>query len=222
MADSNSGARLGITRLILVPALITLAITIIRLVGELKHWPSPWFNTSAGGGGAIIGISWLPIIFGPYFAMKLAGAGERDSSLGKAIGMTVIGLVVMILGGFLLAKSGLHGALMFVAAAVLLIAALVPLAGWSALTKTLLAYAYAARIPVLIVMYFALAGNWGTHYDAAPSSFATVGFATKFVALALLPQMCLWIAYTVILGSLIGIGVTALFRRGKPAVQATA
>jgi hypothetical protein len=37
-------------QLILVPSIITLAITILRLVGELQHWPAPWFSTTAGGG----------------------------------------------------------------------------------------------------------------------------------------------------------------------------
>ena len=73
---------ISITSLITIPALITLGITILRLVGELEHWPKPWFSAAAGGGGAIIGISWLPIIFGPYFALKLAGAGDRTLERG--------------------------------------------------------------------------------------------------------------------------------------------
>jgi hypothetical protein len=75
MTETGSGKK-SIVQLILVPSLITLGITILRLEGELHHWGSPWFNSSAGGGGAIIGISWLPIVFGPYFALKLAGSGE--------------------------------------------------------------------------------------------------------------------------------------------------
>src|SRR5574337_2123095 len=71
MAEPASGSNLGVTRLILVPSLITLAVTIVRLVGELQHWSPPFFNASAGGGAAVVGIVWLPIIFGPYFALKL-------------------------------------------------------------------------------------------------------------------------------------------------------
>jgi len=48
MADTRS---VSIVRLITVPALVTLGITILRLVGELEHWPTPWFNTAPGGGG---------------------------------------------------------------------------------------------------------------------------------------------------------------------------
>ena len=56
MTDSASD-KTNIARLILWPALITFAITILRLEGELHHWGSLWFYTSAGGGGAIVGIS---------------------------------------------------------------------------------------------------------------------------------------------------------------------
>jgi len=69
MGDAKS---ISISKLIIIPAVITLGVTILRLVGELAHWPTPWFSAVAGGGAAVVGISWLPIIFGPYFALKLA------------------------------------------------------------------------------------------------------------------------------------------------------
>jgi hypothetical protein len=49
MADESSSSPNSLMRLVVVPALITLGITILRLVGELQHWPAPWFNTSMGG-----------------------------------------------------------------------------------------------------------------------------------------------------------------------------
>lgn len=58
--------------LILVPALISLGVTILRLVGELKNWSPLLFNPEAGGGGALVGIAWLVPIFGIYFGLKLA------------------------------------------------------------------------------------------------------------------------------------------------------
>lgn len=207
-------------QLILWPALITLAITILRLVGELQHWGSPWFNNSAGrGGGAVVGISWLPVIFGPYFALKLVGSGEGTSCYGKAIGMTIAGLAVMFLGGFLLVKSGNSAFLAVAAYVVMLVAAFVVRPGWRSLGSTLIAYAFAARIPVLVVMYLAMRGGWGTHYDAVESRFVTAPFWSKFFYDAFLPQMFAWIGYTVIVGSLFGEIVAAIFRR-KPALQA--
>ena len=158
MAETVSSKR-SIVQLILGPALLTLVITVLRLEGELHHWGSPWFNASAGGGGAIVGISWLPIIFGPYFALKLVGSGEGTSSYVKAFGMTMAGLVVMVLGGVVLFKSGNSAVLAVIGFTLTLVAALVARVGWRPLGSTLMAYAFAARIPVLIVMYFAMRGG---------------------------------------------------------------
>jgi hypothetical protein len=221
----EEGKSISITSLITIPALITLGITILRVVGELEHWPKPWFSAAAGGGGAIIGISWLPIIFGPYFALKLAGAGDRPSSVGKAAGFAVLGLVVLVLGGALLgATIAHHPILSVVGFLVTLAAAFIPGIGWRSLGNTLLAYAFAARIPVLIVMFFAMRGNggqgWGTHYDAVPPMFAQATFAAKFFHEAILPQMTSWIGWTVVVGSIIGVIVVAVARPGKRAAPA--
>jgi hypothetical protein len=37
----------SITSLITIPALITLIIIMLRLVGEIEQWPKPWFNVAA-------------------------------------------------------------------------------------------------------------------------------------------------------------------------------
>ncbi|HEX5482155.1 MAG TPA: hypothetical protein VFZ08_05960 [Terriglobia bacterium] len=222
MAESRSGVSRNTLRLIWIPAVITLAITLVRLLGELKHWPAPWFVASAGGGGAIIGIAWLPIIFGPYFALKLKNRGQGPESNGKAIGFSILGLVVLAFGGFLAFSGGeiqISGKTL-IAFIIMLIAAFVPWAGWGSLTKTLVAYAYSARIPVIIVMFFALRGQWGTHYDALPPGYpAGAAFWPKYVELALLPQLMFWIGYTVILASIIGTITAALVRRKKPALS---
>jgi hypothetical protein len=207
--------RVSIASLIAIPALITLAITILRLEGELHGWPRPWFDTAAGGGGAIVGISWLPIIFGPYFALKLAGAGDAPLKMGKPLGLTVLGLVVFLAGGVLFGVTVSHPSILtLIAFPIMLIGAIIPRIGWRSLGNTLIAYAFAARIPVLIVMYLAMRGNggagWGTHYDAIQPMFLHASFGTKFFYEAFLPQMFLWIAYTVILGALIGEIITAV------------
>jgi hypothetical protein len=52
--EQVQASSVSIRRLIAIPAVITLLITILRLVGELQHWPTPWVSPVAGGGGAII------------------------------------------------------------------------------------------------------------------------------------------------------------------------
>ncbi len=88
------------------------------------------------------------------------------------------------------------------------------------MAKVLLAYAYAARIPVLVVMFLAFKGSWGTHYDALPPGFVSKGFAADFWNLAVAPQMFLWIAFTVLVGTLFGAVTAAIAQRRKPAAQA--
>jgi hypothetical protein len=222
MANASSSSALSVLRLIMAPALITLGITILRLVGELQHWSPLLFNTNAGGGAAIIGIAWLPFIFGPYFALKFAAAGEGPSSAGKAIGFAVLG-IVLLLGGSIVAIAPQItfpgrfpvGLLLWAAGAA------VPLSAWPGLGKALLAYGYAARIPVAIVMFFALRGNWGTHYDAlAPNYTGPTDFWGKYFLIGLVPQLIFWVAYTVVLGSLAGGIAAAIKGRGRSAVPA--
>ena len=224
MPDRRS---ISITSLIAAPALITLGITILRLVGELQHWLPRFFNTAPGGGGALVGISWLPIIFGPYFAVKLAGAGEGPSSAGTAIGFSFLGLLVLFLAGFLFGKTIGHASfLTLLALLLMLFAAFVPGFGWRALGNTLLAYAFAARIPVLIVMFLAMSGNggqgWGTHYDAVAPPFAHLPLATKYLYTAFLPQMTMWIGWTVVVGSIFGTIIAAVAGRRKGEAAAAA
>lgn len=226
MADTKS---VSITRLITVPALITLAVTILRLVGELQHWGKPWVGNEAGGGAALIGISWLPIIFGPYFAWKLAAAGDRPASGGKAIGFALLSLAVFVLAGLgttLTLRNGKPTYFTLVPFVVMLVAAFIPGIAWRSLGCALLAYAFAARVPVLVVMYIAMSANgghgWGTHYDAIDPMFAQASLLKKWLYEALLPQVTLWVGWTVCLGSIFGTIIAAVAGKTKPIVHASA
>lgn len=224
MVDSTN-SRISITQLILIPSVLTLAITLLRLVGELQHWPTVLFNRSAGGGGAIIGITWLAFVFGAYFALKLASAGDAPASAGRTIGFAILGLV-LVFGGtvFIAPADATHirfpgkeivGFVLMVAGTAL------PFMSWSTLAKALLAYGYAARIPVLIIMYFSIKGNWDTHYSLGPPGVEFPSFWSKFIQIAVLPQMIFWIAFTVAAGSLAGgIAMLATRRRRETASQA--
>ena len=70
-----------------VPAVVTLAVTLLRLVGELQGWSPRFFSKEAGGGGALVGIAWLVPVFGAWFGWRLARSGERAGGLGRALGL---------------------------------------------------------------------------------------------------------------------------------------
>lgn len=218
---NSPNSRTSIFRLIFIPSVITLGVTLLRLVGELQNWPSVLFNRGAGGGFALVGITWLAFVFGVYFALKLAGTEDDQPGAGRIVGFALLGLVILFAGLFLGfgIKAKFPGKI--VIGLVLIIAgALTPFLGWKALAKVLLAYGYAARIPVVILMYFAMRGNWGTHYDAISPGFPeNVDFWTKYVQLAVIPQMFMWIGFTTVMGSLLGGIALALTRRSKVAAQ---
>ena len=223
MPESNSDSTLNIRGLILVPALVTLGITLLRLAGELQHWSPRFFSAAPGGGGAIIGISWLPFLFGPYFAVKLARSGHGAPSVWKTFGLSLLGFVIMVAGMFVgfAPQVKFPGKEILGVLLVILGPSLVTL-GWPALFKTLVAYGYAARIPVAIVMFFALRGHWGTHYDALPPNYSgPTSFFGEYMFIAFLPQMVMWIAFTVLVGTILGTIVTAIVCRGKTAATAS-
>src|SRR5437867_6269134 len=91
-------SQLSVGRLILVPAVITLAITILRLAGEFQHWNVLLFNPAPGGGAALVGISWLPLIFGIYFALKLSKMGEAPERMGPTVWRAIVGIALIIAG----------------------------------------------------------------------------------------------------------------------------
>jgi hypothetical protein len=96
--------------------------------------------------------------------------------------------------------------------------AVVVFRGWPALARTLLAYGIAARIPVVLVMLFAILGNWGTHYDVPPSpDFPAMGPIAKWLAIGVLPQLTIWIWFTIAGGAICGsIAAAIAGRRQAP------
>ena len=212
----------SVFRMILVPSLITLGITVLRLIGELQNWPEPLFKKSAGGFGSIVGIAWLALVFAIYFAIRLQNAGKSFSSTGKAIGFTVLSLILCIGGMSLFFHGGSNPKPLFQLVGIVVglgsIAAM--RFAWPDYWNVMLAYSLAARIPVIIIMYLAMEGNWGTHYDVAPPDMSFADWQTKFLQIGLYPQIFLWIPYTITLCGLFGI-ITVAIRKRRP-IPATA
>jgi hypothetical protein len=199
-------------KLIMVPALITLGISILRLVGELQGWSKTLFNRAAGGGGALVGIAWLPFVFGAYFAWRLIQSGRHPQSAKKALlvnlGAIVAFAATMVVGRLAVGASPVGGLAFMVTGSA--IGLFVASRAWPGLFKTLLAYAFAARIPVIVIMFLAMTGSWGTHYDALPSEPEAVAVLQpmspflRWFWIGLLPQMAFWVFFTVVIGGLVG------------------
>jgi hypothetical protein len=203
-------------QLILAPAIVTLGVTLLRLVGELQGWSPRFFSKAAGGGGAIVGISWLVVIFGAWFGWKLAKAGQGPGPIGRALGLAILAFALLPVLGFGasalgMSQQSLSTFAVYVVGAI--VGLLVGLRAWPALGRVLLAYAFAARVPVALVALLAVLGNWGTHYDAVSPSFPAMAPLAKWLLIGLMPQMTIWIWFTVVVGSIFGIVAGVIAKR---------
>jgi len=212
---NQASARTG--PLILVPAAITLAVTLLRLAGELQGWSPVLFSREPGGGGSLVGIAWLVPVFGAWFGWRLVRSGDRPGSLKRALGLTVLALALMPATGFAAAKLGMSQSLATLGAfaVVSIVGVVVALRAWPALGRVLLAYGLAARIPVALVMLAAILGSWGTHYDVLPPGAPEMTGLRKWFVIGLLPQMTIWLWFTSVIGGLFGIGAGAVAARKR-------
>ncbi len=200
----------SLMRMIAGPLLISVAITALRLAGELLGWSGDWFSTATGGivprGWTwMVGITWLPVLFGPWFARELRRGGEEPPSGLKVLGVAVAGgtlaLVAMRVVVPALPLPFPPVAIGFWVA--MAAGAALQLAAWPALVRVLLAYGLASRLVVTLVMLLAMWGDWGTHYDyvGMPAQFQ-MPLVPRFFWLAFFPQLVFWTAFTVLLGCL--------------------
>lgn len=214
-SDSGSaGSTVSIPSLIAIPFIISLAITFLRLYGELQHWSEKYFNRGVGGQGALVGIVWLVPIFGIYFAIRLAHAGLPASSSAKAIGISLLSVVVFFGGSYFLSKPGRNLVTLLIAMVLFIVAAIVESFAWPALFKTLGAYALSIRIVIAILMFFAIRGNWGTHYDIRPPDLPASGTFETWLLIGAAPQLIFWVSFTIVLGGLFG-SIAGAFVRPK-------
>jgi len=204
--------------LLLWPTALTLAVTLLRFAGELMGWSPAYFSRLPGGGLSPLGITWLAPLVGFYLGWRLEGAGVRSPSPAVAFGVPaaalVVGPLVATLGGRLF-KTWWTTNLTLWAVVSVGVAAVV-LAAWPALGRVLLAYAYAARIPVVLLMAVAIWKSAGTHYDLPPPGFPAMPPLRRWLWISVLPQTTIWVAWTMATGAIGGaLGWQTAFRRPR-------
>jgi len=165
----------------------------------------------------------LPPIFGFYFAWKLWRAGERIDRVDRAFLLGLLGVVLNQLVEatvFQYAHISIYSSLV-VLWTVAVISAYLQYLAWPALCKTLIAYGLGARVPVVVIMFFALRGHWGTHYDR-PSGPFKLGFWPEFLWFGFFEELIYWVSFTVAIGSLAGSVAVAVAKRRMRESQAAA
>ena len=183
MTSSGEPPRLGVGKLTLLPAVITLAVTLLRLAGELAQWSKTFFNPESGGAGSIVGIVWLVPAFGVYFALKLTAKADYPPQRGSALALAGLGFLLLTAGFAVFQKF------------------LTTLTGLEVFFKVQLAYAYAARLPVAAVMAVATRASWVSHYSAVVPGESRL---ETFMLFGFFPQLVWWVSFTIIVGSLFG------------------
>jgi len=205
MPSSTPDARPSVWRLVAWPAAITLAVTILRLTGELFKWSPALFSREAGGGGALVGIAWLVPLFGIWFEVTLHRSGEPKPRILRGLGIVVAAFAIVPAAGAVIFRLQSQIAQVTLFALVTLVPVAIAYRAWPALGRLLLVYGFAARVPVAIVMLAAIFSAWDSHYALPPPQFPQVGPLALWFFTGLLPQMTIWIAYTVVFGMLFGL-----------------
>lgn len=207
------------------PAALALAVTLLRLAGELRGWSEAWFSRATSGlvpEGAVswlVGITWLALPVGAWLASRLRRDGFDPRLPVRAVAIAVAA-VALLYGGIRLVprlQLGFPGFLLAVWS-VGVLAAFLAWRAWPALGRVLLAYGLLSRAPVALVMLLAMLGRWGTHYDYADMPrVLELPFATAYFTFAFIPQLVFWVAFTVAVGMLAGTLAACVVRRRKPA-----
>ena len=215
-------------RLAAIPIAISAGVSLLRLAGELLHWSEAWWNPETGGIAVrgftwVVGITWLPVLFGPYFAVALWKQGERAPAPAKALVLALGALIAAVLGLRLLVPLVPlpFPQVLLVIWSIMALAGALQAFGWTALFQTLLCYALASRGIVAIVMFFAMRGNWGTHYEQGAPGFPEMAPLPKWLWIGVLPQMTFWMAFTLIVGGFVG-GLAALATGRRESAAASA
>src|SRR5262249_54027359 len=133
---------------------------------------------------------------------------------GRAIVLAVAGCAIFALGFYLFNAGlvkGFPGVMVMWGLAVLGAALVRP--AWLPLFNTLVAYGFAARIPVAAVMLIATWANWPSHYNATVAGNSKV---ETYILFALIPQLVWWVCYTIVAGALVGTTAAVLARLRRP------
>ncbi|MGE0145370.1 MAG: hypothetical protein AB7I19_19255 [Planctomycetota bacterium] len=199
------------TSILLLLGSVTLGITVLRLLLELNGNAS----TESGGGGFLLGISWLPPLIGFWL-------GRRQSRLGLGIdrpwrltGLALIALVALVgviafgFGRYLDGKQSILVSVTVSSATSWLLAFLVA-RSWPGMGWSLFFYAILARAGVIAVTLVCLANDWTTHYTqfGPPEKLWTPPDMTAAVGATLLAQLGVWVGWTLLSG-LLGAGLGA-------------
>ena len=197
-------------RLILVPSIVTLLVSVLRFVGETKGW----FPVAAGGSATWLGITWFGLAFALWFAHRLrrAGSAPRGSRTWLCSVVSLLPLVAVAAWRVpnVLAMEGDEAGLDYLRATAIMFAvagcfaAVVAFVVWPRLAWTLLVYAIPARLTVVVLTWIDKDQDLKLHY----TKFGPKGFERDMegtIVSASIMQLGFWVPFTIFAGTLLGV-----------------
>lgn len=200
-------------RLVAVPVLITVLLSAVRLAAEVNGW----IASDSGGALHPLGISWLPFVFGIWFAVRIARTGSRPRTSAIRVVAPVLLLAVFACIPWQFAPffeadhSDVTYARLRVAvltlATIATAAMLADFAMWPKLAWTMLCYAVPSRLFVFALTWFAkLQPDWDTHYTKFGPPGIERDLPETLVATAI-AQGGFWVPFTVVCGVAAGAAI---------------
>jgi hypothetical protein len=183
-------------------------------------------SSAPGGGGALLGITWLVPLFGAWFGFRLARSGAGPERRRRAVLLHLLALLLYV-GGFQVVRfglrfdtataSGLTGQILAMGAVSLLVLPLAN-AAWPRLCRVHVGYGLAVRVPLAALTFAAVFGGWGTHLEKfGPNDYQGFG-PWPHAALLAFTQLVFWPSFTCICGGLFG-SLAALVTRRRAAAD---
>ncbi|MFT7536064.1 MAG: hypothetical protein ACI85K_002018 [Hyphomicrobiaceae bacterium] len=190
-----------IVPILLVAAILTLAVTIVRVIGECNQWDSFWFSPEPGSPLNPFGIVWLVPVFGFLFGRRLSQSGGAPRFVTgffvPMFGFFAIMGAAFAIGAQFEGQEMLRALTYFLYGAPVL--SLLALFAWPRAFVALLAYGIVARVPVMLVQYLDVQNGWQTHYGRLHPKLGVLA-ADDRIWLLTLAQAGLWIPFTITLG----------------------
>ena len=198
---------------VLVAGVLTLGVTLLRLHGEVQGWDPKFFSKEPGGHLAIVGIGWLVVPVGFWLGRRVAQSSGRPE-IGKAILLHLLA-VALFIGGFFAVKQlwpdDFTALFRFISYGSITVS-LLSLLAWPRAWVVNLAYAVLARAGVIAVQYWALANDWGTHFEKVAPQLGEQPADVR-AHMLMMAQATFWIPFTVIACGLFGVLGAATVRR---------
>jgi hypothetical protein len=188
--------------LLLIAGLLTLAVTVVRAIGECNGWNPAWFGSDAGSPLNPFGIVWLVPVFGFLFGRRLAQIASPPPFV-KRFYVPMFALLALV-GWVGYVGAELKGELLRAAMGYVVygapLLALLGLFAWPRAFVANLLYALCARAPVIVVQYLDIQNGWQTHYGKVHPALPAMTADERLWGLTL-AQLFVWVPSTVLLGA---------------------